>query len=83
MQAIKTSRTERGYTASCNGSSIRFARDYSLNGDENHLQAALALCGKMGWTGTLNSGSLGDNVWVHVFTDTDHMYTIQPKGAHQ
>ena len=77
MQAIHTKRTERGYSVTCNGARIQFPRDYSLNGDKNHLQAALALCAKMKWTGVLNSGSLGDNIWVHVFTDTDHMYAIQ------
>lgn len=45
--------------------SVHYA--HGLNGDENHARAAEALCKKMGWTGNLIGGALGDNkgmAWV-------------------
>lgn len=46
--------------------SVTLSWDNSLNTDENHKEAASALCNKMQWKGNLVMGSL-KNCYVHVF----------------
>lgn len=36
-QAIKTTRSERGYTATCYGARCFYPHNYALDSDENHL----------------------------------------------
>jgi hypothetical protein len=44
---------------------VTVSTDYALNSEGNHDAAALALCRKMGWTGTLVRGGLAKgNVYV-------------------
>jgi ribosomal protein S27E len=48
---------------------------YPSDSTHAHSCAALALCRKMGWKGTLVEGGLGDGSSVFTFLDSDH-YTI-------
>ena len=48
--------------------------------DEAHEQAAIALCHKMDWTGTLIKGWVKHGVWVFVFDDAREKLAIPPKG---
>lgn len=83
MKAITTRilpHTERGparVTASAEAGASR-VNSVSLSleeaGEEPHCAAALALCKKMGWGGSLVSGTLnhkGDGVFVFVTVKTD------------
>lgn len=42
----------------------------ALNSEKNHLEAAKALCTKMGWHGPMAGGGLKGACMVWVFTDT-------------
>lgn len=75
MKAIQTKfhgpgnvRGSRYSATDCDGNKITISADHSLNSDKNHRAAAIALCRKMGWSGTLAQGGLG-NTEVFVFTD--------------
>lgn len=59
--------------------------DHSLNGEDRHAAAAIALCRKMDWTGELTFGHLG-NSSVFVFTGRDPekpAYVTAPWNAHK
>lgn len=49
------------------GNRVIVAYDYSLNSEDNHKRACLALCRKMGWSGDLVSGDTKTGM-VHVWT---------------
>lgn len=53
-------------SASVEGHRVTVARDYSLNADENHAAAAMALKHKLEWRGKMVGGTLpnGDMAWV-------------------
>jgi hypothetical protein len=48
------------------GNSVTVSTDHALNSDGNHDAAAVALCKKMGWTGSLIRGWTKDGA-VYVF----------------
>jgi hypothetical protein len=60
----------RGSTivAKANKQKIIVSYDHSLNPDENHAEAARALCRKNNWTGNLVKGGTKDG-YVFVFAD--------------
>lgn len=72
MQAIKTKyvgpTNTRGsrIIASCDGGKITHNYAHNIDVEQNHIDAALALCKKLGWDGELATGYL-DNGYVHVF----------------
>jgi hypothetical protein len=73
MQAIETkylpvtnTRPSR-IKASCDASSIIVAWDYSLDIEENHINAASKLCKKLEWNKTIISGCLPSGNYAHVF----------------
>lgn len=51
------------------GNQITVSRDYSVNADENHRLAAIALCEKMKWKANFATGQLNNDTMVHVFID--------------
>lgn len=73
MQAIQTKylapTNSRGarIKATCAAKSITVSYAYELNIAENHRLAATELKTSLGWSGTLESGSLKDGSYVHVF----------------
>lgn len=50
------------------GNRVILSWDNSMNGDENHDNAALTLCARMGWHGPMIRGFHG-NQYVYVFTE--------------
>ena len=52
------------------GNGITISYPYEFSGAAVYAQAAIALCKKMGWTGTLISGSTQSG-YVFVFSDSD------------
>lgn len=75
MQAIlvkyqsPTNTRGAGYTARASGGSVRVARDYGLSDSDDRARAALLLCAKLGWTGTMHEGGLPNGDHVFVFSD--------------
>jgi len=81
MQAIQTKfhppTNTRGarYKATCRAGSVTVSCDYSLNDENNHKIAAMALCAKLGRVvphyGRMVGGTLSDRGWdmVWVFDD--------------
>lgn len=73
MQAIKTKylapTNHRGarIKATCDAKSITVSYAYELSIEENHRLAAIELKTSLNWGGTLESGSLKDGSYVHVF----------------
>ena len=56
-------------TASDNdGNRVTLSYDPAISSDENHIRAAVALCVKMNWHGTMAQGSL-KNCEVFVFNE--------------
>jgi hypothetical protein len=53
--------------ASCQGGSITVPFDYSLNTNDRHLAAAVALAEKLEWKGELKGGWLPNGNGVFVF----------------
>lgn len=49
--------------------------DHALSGEENHDRAAIALCRKLGWKGTLVRGGLGHG-HVYVWLDDREQITV-------
>lgn len=49
--------------------------DHSLTSDQNHRAAAVALCKKLGWTGTLAQGGFPDSC-VFVFVNSDETFRV-------
>jgi len=77
MKAIKTKfigpsnvKGSRIRASEPDGKSVTISYSHELNGDENHLAAAQALCKRMNWSGLLVTGWLG-GCFVHVFTGKD------------
>lgn len=81
MQAIQTKKTKPTETrgarmrATCDGASVTIGYDHSINLESNHRAAAEALAVKLGWTVEngccpIESGSLKDGSWVHVFSES-------------
>lgn len=56
--------------ASTEDQSVTISYDYSLSPEKLHAKAAVALCKKMGWTGTLISGGVKGG-YVFVFANSD------------
>jgi hypothetical protein len=56
--------------ASANKNSITISYDYAKSGDDPHVEAALALCKKMGWA---------DHELIAGGTDTGCVFVIKPK----
>ena len=50
------------------GNSITISYPHEFSPPKCQSQAAVALCRKMGWTGKLQAGCIG-NLWVFVFVD--------------
>jgi len=48
------------------------------HGGQEHREAALALCAKMGWHGTLVDGGLPDGSVAWVFVDHGNERTVTP-----
>jgi hypothetical protein len=64
------------------GNRVIIGYDSALNSDQNHRRAALTLCAKMGWTGTLAEGALSTG-YVYVFVEprsTFKITTDSPSG---
>jgi hypothetical protein len=84
MKAIRTKyigpSTARGsrYAATdCDGNRAVVHADNRLNSDQNHSNAAKALCVKMKWTGTYVGGWLGDTmVWVDTQPGLGYTFTV-------
>jgi hypothetical protein len=53
--------------ATSDGASATVHLDHSLNMDENHAMAAVALKDKLGWSGPMVGGSLGSGEMAWVF----------------
>lgn len=73
MKAIKTiyhgetnTRGSRITASDEDGNRISIPFPHDLSGMDCHAKAAMALCHKMGWAGTLHGGSLKDG-YVFVF----------------
>lgn len=79
MQAITTKYSNisgpRITATATNGDRSWVSYDHSLSGAEVHWQAANKLAQKLGWTGTMQAGSL-KNGYVFVFLDTQDQFTI-------
>jgi hypothetical protein len=58
------------------GHSVRIPYDHSLNSDGNHRKAAKQLLNKLGWYGTLATGSV-KGAEVHVFVDEWSVWTVK------
>jgi hypothetical protein len=58
------------------GNKVIVSLDCALNHDDNHKQAAIALCRKMGWTGKLAMGGGLDNSEVFVWTDSKDLVEV-------
>lgn len=78
MQAIITkylpatnTRGSRVKATAASGLSITIEWDYAIDIEENHTQAAKALCKKLGWTNELVSGGL----------KTGYAFVMLPKGS--
>lgn len=57
---------------SSSGLSITIHWNYALDTDDNHKRAAVALCGKLGWSGRLAVGGAPKGCGnVYVFVDAD------------
>lgn len=76
MKAIKTKyigpgnvRGSRVVATTEDHNRIVLSWDSSKNSEENHQAAAIALCEKFGWYGTLVTGCFPD-CYVHVFTES-------------
>lgn len=70
-QGVVTKRTESGYTATSQATRVRISRDFSMNEDDNHREAARKLIDKMDWGryGVWHGGYLPDGcsmAWVCV-----------------
>lgn len=73
MQAIVTRyhppTSHRGsrISAQCAALKVWHEYDCGMNPDNNHREAAIKLCQRLGWTGTYYSGQVpnGDMVWVY------------------
>ena len=52
---------------SAGGTSVSIPWDSGLSDEENYSVAAVALCAKLGWHGSLASGSLEDGDRVFIF----------------
>jgi hypothetical protein len=66
------------------GNRVILHRDCALSVDQNRDRAALALCRKLGWTGTLAHGGLnrrGDEVYVWVDSKDLLTVTAEQKGV--
>lgn len=50
-------RGSRISATSASGHRLTVSYDHSLNGPDNHKEAAIALCKKLEWHGTLQGGS--------------------------
>lgn len=48
------------------GGTITLSFDYALNGPDNHIAAAIALCEKLQWPTVLTSGCLHDGTYTHL-----------------
>ena len=75
MKAIRTKyhgpgnvRGSRVSATDEDGNKVIIGHDSALNSDQNHRRAALALCAKMDWHGTLAEGALGSG-YVYVFVE--------------
>jgi 3-deoxy-D-manno-octulosonate 8-phosphate phosphatase KdsC-like HAD superfamily phosphatase len=53
---------------SASGLSKTLGIDHALNGEENARQAAKALADSLKWKGSMVCGSMGDGLYVFVFT---------------
>lgn len=62
------------------GNRVMVPYAHELSGELVHRQAAIALCEKMGWTGTLHAGSLGKG-YVYVWSDAGAFFVIVNKAA--
>lgn len=76
MKAIKTvykgptnTRGSRIVASDEDGNRVSLPNSYDVGGMDLHAKAAVALCRKMGWTGTLHGGGLKD-CYVFVFAPT-------------
>lgn len=59
------------YSARTDGHSVILSADDAFRFEGNHRAAAVALCAKLGWEGTLAMGVLPDGRYVHVFVTDD------------
>jgi len=57
------------------GNRVIIGYDSAMNSDENHRQAALALCAKMGWSGTLAEGALKSG-YVYTFVEPRTTFAV-------
>ena len=67
LLAASTTLGTRIKATEMDGKGATIAYDYGLSGQENHEAAAIALCEKLNWFGTLASGVTNEG-YVHVFT---------------
>lgn len=82
MQAITTkylpATNYRGsrVKATAQAGSVTISFDLGLRDEDCHKEAALALCRKFGWEGSLIMGTThnGDNVWVFIHNQRDIVF---------
>ncbi len=87
MKAIKTvfkgatdTRGSRIIASDEDGNRVTIGYPHELSGMDCHAKAAVALCLKMGWSGTLHGGGLKD-CYVFVFAPRkDDGYGVYPIG---
>ena len=58
----------KAYT--CNGHSLTIAYDYSLDDKDLYAKAAIALCKKLGWSGSIIGGGTKEG-YTFVFAASD------------
>lgn len=69
MHYITTKRgsSSRYVTARADGASTRLGWSFALDKEDNHLNAAVALCEKLGWSGTMVAADI-DGGFIFTFT---------------
>lgn len=74
MKAIRTKylppsnvRGARIKASDMDGNSVTISYPHEFSGEATHAEAALALCRKLGWSGTLLGGALAPGEYVFTF----------------
>lgn len=67
--------------ATAQAGSVTVPYDHALNSEANHTAAAVALCAKFGWKGTIMGGGKADGRGnVFVFVDGDETIKVNVNG---
>lgn len=90
MQAIRTrfiaatnTKGRKVSARSAGGSQVILPYNYSLEPEQNHAAAALALIEKLGWTGDYSGGTFGDAIYWTQVVNGDKWATVITVSAEQ